>query len=746
MSRVFISYSRSELTFADSLYHELQQAGQDVWMDIYGLQVGKPWQQQIDGAIAACEIMLLVVSPRAIASQNVCREWDLALKQGKRVILLLFRPARINSAACLKRGGGDICQEAAWDTLRGCEWVDFRSAFPKALAHLNWLLREKAPRPPQHPIPTHGLKIPPTPRWFVLLGLIPFLSSMLAVNPFTLFQLIAEPSSIVLATLIPVTLLTSVIPLMVYTRRFGVLETTLIILVSIPGYLGLILLGFFRPLGGDPAYGTALGALGMILMALIQLQLLGSRGMYRWAKGRGVVIEASPQRLLPWRRLVVVVAVLFGAYAYFFPEAPLIVACMVVGMGAGLLYGIPWLVSRSSAYYQRRRGRVYRTQPERSVTFALESAPQDQDLATAINKTLQKHHRAVPLTEAEVVVPLLSRFQLTTAANLERQAVLPIRLGDVFSAKDPAQRLDPRLGELQTIDLRRGVTDAKLTSIANNLDEPGRILIEMGEFPRHLQTVRPLAVDWLILALQVLVMVVLIRSAWWMWDYGRRLYPLPDALAELDPTSIDSTSGSYSNDPPIIYDDLRPYRSNFTPEDFGTTYVVKGFDRVNPPPDVEEQSYRTFYAAEDAEAGWCVLLGRPEHEPLELWATDDWLMGGVYYTSAEGWHMMYFYDDHRGGTTFDKLHDHLGCDLHLVTTDSAMQHTARVALSGLLVIGAGFFAIRRLQTRQRRAYQALGLVIIGCALAPQVPLLTGAVAAALLAFAMLNRNVRHYIP
>lgn len=96
MARIFISYSRDDEEFARRLAHDLERVGADVWIDVEDIRAGLPWADSIQEALDACEIMLVIISPEAMASRNVADEWQYNVNQGFAVIPVLLREARVH--------------------------------------------------------------------------------------------------------------------------------------------------------------------------------------------------------------------------------------------------------------------------------------------------------------------------------------------------------------------------------------------------------------------------------------------------------------------------------------------------------------------------------------------------------------------------------------------------------------------------------------------------------------------------
>ncbi|MEU4447252.1 toll/interleukin-1 receptor domain-containing protein [Actinosynnema sp. NPDC050801] len=88
--QVFLSYSRRQFYFAESLMLRLDGNAIPVWFDTHRIQAGADWKESIDGGLAACTSLVLVASRDALKSKNVDYEWRTALKDGKQVYVVLF--------------------------------------------------------------------------------------------------------------------------------------------------------------------------------------------------------------------------------------------------------------------------------------------------------------------------------------------------------------------------------------------------------------------------------------------------------------------------------------------------------------------------------------------------------------------------------------------------------------------------------------------------------------------------------
>jgi hypothetical protein len=136
---VFISYSRRESPFVDVLLDALEHEGVETWVDYHSLVPARPWLDQILQGIRQADVFLLIVSKESMASANVRSEYQYALEQKKRIILIVFEAVSLPPA------------------LQNCEWIDFHTSFSKKkkelLAQLDTPIQRSAP-------PQSGFKAP----------------------------------------------------------------------------------------------------------------------------------------------------------------------------------------------------------------------------------------------------------------------------------------------------------------------------------------------------------------------------------------------------------------------------------------------------------------------------------------------------------------------------------------------------------------------------------------------------------
>jgi hypothetical protein len=92
MTKVFISYTRRgdyDRQFADYLRKQLTAWGFQPWMDVYDIPSGDHWDDAIDAALKSSDVVLGLLSPASVESDNVKNEWAWALQKGKLHLLRL---------------------------------------------------------------------------------------------------------------------------------------------------------------------------------------------------------------------------------------------------------------------------------------------------------------------------------------------------------------------------------------------------------------------------------------------------------------------------------------------------------------------------------------------------------------------------------------------------------------------------------------------------------------------------------
>lgn len=74
MAQIFVSYSRSNTSFAERLARDLQDAGIDVWIDFRSIKGGEEFADVIFRGIRESDMFIVCLSPAAVDSEWVRRE------------------------------------------------------------------------------------------------------------------------------------------------------------------------------------------------------------------------------------------------------------------------------------------------------------------------------------------------------------------------------------------------------------------------------------------------------------------------------------------------------------------------------------------------------------------------------------------------------------------------------------------------------------------------------------------------
>ncbi|HET9914257.1 MAG TPA: toll/interleukin-1 receptor domain-containing protein [Anaerolineales bacterium] len=466
----FISYCRQEVTFVDSFSRELEKRGIRNWVDFRKLVPGQSWQPQLDDGVGNAAAILLVASKASMASAPCKDEWTKSLAAGKRIILIIFEPCKVDPG------------------LAGLEWVDFTGSFDTAMNQLVKLLAQPAQKMTSAP-PQDGIRLPGAAKTFYGLSI---LAALLAVlGGIIIFLAISD---IVYQQIIPV-LQGGNAPTENEFRNLiinGLLMS--LILIWFPAIWGFVQIPW-RVRNRTYNAGQLSGALNSLVFANLFLLLMPVSHSFTnaWAgldMGRvfQVVICVSVPLML----------LIFGV-------------CF-------LLYRL--LISDSMYRWAGPTGAIIRvTRPDLSkhlkngelMKVAIESAPQDKLYAQAFKASLVKagHIPTENLQEADIVLPLLSVYKNNSSCDPEKTRVVPVLL----------QRcgVDPRLSQVQWVDLRYG--QVSIDAVTNLLDEPDKLLSTLGVLPVR-TTILPEGVKRLTGALSVVLSISVVFTLMYMMEMG----------------------------------------------------------------------------------------------------------------------------------------------------------------------------------------------------------------------------------
>jgi WD40 repeat protein len=110
-NHVFISYSRSDQQFTKRLHKILLTYGKKVWVDWEGIPPSAEWLDQIQQAIRSADAVIFIISPDSISSETCRKEIEYADLHNKKVIPILYR---------------DIRAESAPISIRKLNWISWR--------------------------------------------------------------------------------------------------------------------------------------------------------------------------------------------------------------------------------------------------------------------------------------------------------------------------------------------------------------------------------------------------------------------------------------------------------------------------------------------------------------------------------------------------------------------------------------------------------------------------------------------
>jgi hypothetical protein len=138
--RTFVSYSRADSPFAVKLASDLRANGASVWIDQLDIAAGARWDDAIEEALRRSARVIVLLSPKAVASQNVLDEVSFAMDEGKTLVPVLVEPCTVPMR------------------LRRLQYVDFTSGYETALGRL--LVTLGVGRTPASPVATPPAEAP----------------------------------------------------------------------------------------------------------------------------------------------------------------------------------------------------------------------------------------------------------------------------------------------------------------------------------------------------------------------------------------------------------------------------------------------------------------------------------------------------------------------------------------------------------------------------------------------------------
>jgi 3-polyprenyl-4-hydroxybenzoate decarboxylase len=148
--QVFISYARADgLPYAKRLVEDLSEYDLDLWLDIHSIPKGANWDYEVQKGLDSSDVMLVLLTPSAVNSQNVADEWSYFIEKDKPVVPLMMVPCEVPFR------------------LSRRQRIDFTVDHEQGLREL---LRAIGSPPKLDPEATARLKIPPAERPVVRSG------------------------------------------------------------------------------------------------------------------------------------------------------------------------------------------------------------------------------------------------------------------------------------------------------------------------------------------------------------------------------------------------------------------------------------------------------------------------------------------------------------------------------------------------------------------------------------------------
>jgi len=91
----FLSYSRSDQGFALRLAADIRSRGISLWIDQLDIRPSEHWDRAIEQAVRDSRGIVVVLSPRSVASDNVADEVSFAIDSGKSVLPVMIERCKL---------------------------------------------------------------------------------------------------------------------------------------------------------------------------------------------------------------------------------------------------------------------------------------------------------------------------------------------------------------------------------------------------------------------------------------------------------------------------------------------------------------------------------------------------------------------------------------------------------------------------------------------------------------------------
>ncbi len=93
--QIFICYARIDKQFAAQLVDDLSAYDVVVWMDVRSIPHGTNWDLEVQKGLDTSDLMLVLLTPASVASQNVADEWSYFIEKNKPIVPLLVEPCEV---------------------------------------------------------------------------------------------------------------------------------------------------------------------------------------------------------------------------------------------------------------------------------------------------------------------------------------------------------------------------------------------------------------------------------------------------------------------------------------------------------------------------------------------------------------------------------------------------------------------------------------------------------------------------
>src|SRR4051812_39606094 len=99
-AKVFISYSRKDMSFADRLEAALKRRGVEPMIDRAEIYAFEEWWGRIETLIAYADTVVFVLTPDSVSSEVALKEVTFAASLNKRFAPVVYRPVEDKAVPC----------------------------------------------------------------------------------------------------------------------------------------------------------------------------------------------------------------------------------------------------------------------------------------------------------------------------------------------------------------------------------------------------------------------------------------------------------------------------------------------------------------------------------------------------------------------------------------------------------------------------------------------------------------------